>query len=136
MIITFSGARRGVNLSWVLRKDRAEREGVKKCMVDKAALPCFPPAPPPGRSFRRLRLSSCGLPVGKSQAVSLVKLCGFGGLYPGSEGETFSACLCQNISSVSVQLTGCVYSSRKNAPSDTFKAQFSNCQHCPSLGST
>lgn len=51
MIITFSGARRGVNLSWVLRKDRAEREGVKKCMVDKAIPPHYlPPHHPEGVS--------------------------------------------------------------------------------------
>lgn len=47
MIITFSGVRRGVNLSWVLRKDRAEREGGKEGEVHggqgcTATLPSHP----------------------------------------------------------------------------------------------
>lgn len=71
MIITFSGARRGVNLSWVLRKDRAEREGAKKCMVDKAVPPRCPPSPPPRKSSWRLWLSSREMPLGKSWADSV-----------------------------------------------------------------
>lgn len=142
MIITFSGVRRGVNLSWVLRKDRAERKGGRergreKCTVDKAVLPFFLPAPPPGRSFWRLWLSSCKLPTGKSWAVNLVQLCRCSGVYPLSEiqslpeigvcwpeGETFSVHLCQTLTSILMWLTGCVPLSWKNAPSDAFEAQF------------
>lgn len=142
MIITFSGVWRGVNLSWVLRKDRAEREGGRewgreKCTVDKAVLPRFLPAPPPGRSFWRLWLSSCKLPTGRSWAVNLVQLCGCDGMYLLSEiqslpeigvhwpeGETFSVHVCQTLASILVWLISRVYLSWKNAPSDAFKAHF------------
>jgi len=81
MIITFSGARRGVNLSWVLRKDRAEREGVKKCVVDKATPPHFPPE---GIS-EDFGCQAVSCPLESLRADSLVKLCGFGGMCPASE---------------------------------------------------